>query len=98
MLASAPSGLSKTLFQREGLPKQQGELEGAKPASNEIECLQKACVSRRLRRVGPQRGQESEAFFRLSNKVHRTLFDSLEGADACIGPFVTLSKFRTKIW
>ena len=42
--------LSKNLFQREVLPNQ-GELEGAKPASNEIECLQKACVSRRLRRA-----------------------------------------------
>ena len=38
-------------FPRKELPKQQGELEGAKPASNEIECLQKACVSRRLRRA-----------------------------------------------
>ena len=43
--------LSKNLFQREVFPKQQGELEGAKPASNEIECLQKACASRRLRRT-----------------------------------------------
>ena len=43
--------LSKNLFPRKELPKQQGELEGAKPASNEIECLQKACASRRLRRA-----------------------------------------------
>ena len=43
--------LSKNLFPRKVLSKHQGELEGAKPASNEIECLQKACASRRLRRA-----------------------------------------------
>ena len=48
------SGLSQLVEKpclKEKSPFLQGEYEGAKPASNEIECLQKACVSRRLRRA-----------------------------------------------
>ena len=46
-----PFSLSKNCCLAKKSTVSQGELEGAKPASNEIECLQKACVSRRLRRA-----------------------------------------------
>ena len=56
-------GFGKTFFEWETISKKQGEFEGAKPASNQIECLQKACVSRRLRREA--------AAFRLAARVEK---------------------------
>ncbi len=68
--------LSKNLFPRKELSKQQGELEGAKPASNEIECLQKACASRRLRRAAAAfrtaARAEKRGIVKADKKVQRT--------------------------
>lgn len=60
----------------------QGELEGAKPASNQAECRAKPCRARRALRKAhifvPLCGTKITAFFRLSGKA-AGFFDSLKG-------------------
>ena len=74
-----PQLVEKLLFDEKSTVSQ-GELEGAKPASNEIECLQKACVSRRLRRVAAAfrtaTRAEKRGSVQADKKVQRTFLSA----------------------
>ena len=68
-MASPPLACQKTLFRRKDCAAQ-GELEGARPASNEIKCPAKPCKARRAvsaAKTFPRHCRRKvAAFFRLS--------------------------------
>ena len=74
-LSSGPQLVEKPCL-KEKSPFLQGEYEGAGAPSCWIECLQKACVSRRLRRAAaafrPAARAEKRGIVKAVEKVHRT--------------------------
>ena len=84
---------SKSLLFTNGSSFTQGELEGAKPASNWIKCRAKPCFARRAWSEAtifvPQGGTKITALFQAVEKA-KGFSDSLKGFGICRSPFAVL--------